>query len=191
MMIEHISPDQMFRYVNDRLIETERIPVEQHLAACDFCLQLFISAIETAEGDLQPLDIHSTNVQPTPIPNMEQIEKRVVEQLMGEQEHYQIQGKQDAAPSTLQEKPRRLRTWLQHPVTHYTIAASITLLLLASGTFSSFSQKLALLDMNENEQQNIRPNPPVAAGEHSESWSDRIVDQTGSWLDGLKASRFR
>ncbi|WP_054025885.1 hypothetical protein [Bacillus sp. FJAT-28004] len=191
MMIEHISPDQMFRYVNDRLIEAERVPVEQHLAACDFCLQLFITAIETAEGDLQPADTHLTNVRLTPIPDMERLEKRVVEQLRDEQEQYHIDAKQHVAPNTLQEKPRRLRTWLQHPVTHYTIAASITLLLLASGTFASFSQKLAQLDMNENAQQDISPNPPVSASEHTESWSDRIVDQTGSWLDGLKASRFR
>lgn len=187
MMIEHISSDQMSRYVNDRLVEAERIPVEQHLAACDFCLQLFVIAIETAEGEMQRADSDLT----TPMPNMEQIEKRVVEQLMMEQEHDHREVGPHVVTSTIQEKPRRLRTWLQHPVTHYTIAASITLLLLASGTFASFSQKLAQLDMNENKQQDIRPNPPAAAGGHSESWSDRMVDQTGSWLDGLKASRFR
>jgi len=32
---------------------------------------------------------------------------------------------------------------------------------------------------------------PELSAKQSESWSERIVNQTGSWLDGLQATRFK
>jgi anti-sigma factor RsiW len=181
---EHITPDQMFCYVNDALKEVERMQVEQHLTACDTCLQLFIAIMESTENEafLPPLD-------------MELMEDRVVAQLVSEQV---LQSEQAEQPiKTSAKKPHRLYQWLQHPATHYTIAASITLLLLASGTFASFSQKLAQLDVNLNVNVNVNvkpaepPKQPESTTERSESWSDKMVDQTGSWLDGLRETRYK
>ena len=184
MRNEHVSPDQMLRYVSDSQTGAGRMQVEQHLAACDSCLQLFIAVMESNEAE--PM---------LPMPDMELMEERVVAQLISEQilhheaEHQMKHGMR-------QEKPRRY-TWLQHPAAHYTIAASITLLLMVSGTFASFSQKLAELDVNFSANENVNvqhdepPKQPELSAKQSESWSERIVNQTGSWLDGLQATRFK
>ncbi|WP_139990676.1 hypothetical protein [Paenibacillus paridis] len=177
MRNDHVSPVQMLAYLKDRLPEADREQVERELTACDECLQLFIGMMESAENE--PLSSQ---------PDFAQMERRVVAQLISEQEPLEQEGKAEKAGQASRKNSARLRLWLQHPATHYTIAASITLLLLASGTFASFSQKLAQLDLSEHEQVAV---PPPAVGRPSISWSDKIVDQTGSWLDGLKASRFK
>lgn len=185
MMSGHVSPDQMDRYVNDRLTEAERIEVERQLAACDFCMKLFIAAVESSEGEAQ-IGLPSLASE---LPDMEQLERRVVAQLVSERNVHQAYADAQRTAGTIQEKSPRIRAWLQHPVTHYTLAASITLLLLVSGTFSSFSQRLAQFDMHENIMQAVPPDPLEV--KQSESWSDKMVDQTGSWLDGLIATRFK
>lgn len=177
----HITPNQMNEYVNNRLPEAERAQVELELAACETCLELFIGSMSGSEAELQP-----------PMPDFDLMEQRVVAQLVSGQKLLRpMQSDQVETDKQIQESPARVRTWLQHPVTHYAVAASITLLLLASGTFSSFSEKLVQRDLNENKQLTMRPSPSEASARHSESWSDRIVNQTGSWLDGLKESRFK
>ncbi|OMF29084.1 hypothetical protein BK133_18260 [Paenibacillus sp. FSL H8-0548] len=176
----HITPDQMQEYVNNRLPEAERAVVEQELSVCETCLELFIGFMNDSEAVLQPLQ-----------PDFDLMEQRVVAELVSEQGLHRRQSNQVESDKRIQKSPSRVRTWLQHPVTHYTVAASITLLLLASGTFSSFSEKLVQRELNENKQQTMRPDPSEASNRQSESWSDRIVDQTGSWLDGLRASRFK
>ena len=189
MKKEHVSPDQMIRYVNGTLAEAERVQVEQQMTACDCCLKQFVAAVESSEDVVE--SVFPSHVNEPQLPDMEQLEQRVVAQLLSEERIHQAQADGLRTSGALQKKFPRLRAWLQHPVTHYTIAASITLLLLVTGTFASFSQKLAQLDMNENVQQAVPPYPPMAAGKHSESWSDKIVDQTGSWLDGLRAARYK
>lgn len=84
---------------------------------------------------------------------------------------------------------RQRGSWLQHPVTHYTIAASITMLLLATGVLTSFSESLQQL--NEQDRNHI-PRYSVGAEWMGEpSWSDRLVDRAGSWLDGIQSWRFK
>ncbi|MDQ8737548.1 zf-HC2 domain-containing protein [Paenibacillus sp. LHD-38] len=187
----HIPQDLMSRYVNDRLAETERAGIEQHLTGCDFCLNLFMAAIASSEDEEHSSFYVGDSESRIPLPDMVLLEQRVVGQLKSVQELHETKAAAPSLSASKHEKPPRLRTWLQHPVTHYTIAASITLLLLVSGTFTSFSQKLAQMDMNENMEQAMPPKPPAANDKPSESWSDKIVDQTGSWLDGLKATRFK
>jgi hypothetical protein len=128
------------------------------------------------------------------MPDMELLERRVMTQLMCEltpdDRHLEHPQLRQVTTTVVQEKPYRRGSWLQHPVTHYTIAASITLLLLGSGTFASFSQKLAQHELDLSMQQ---PKPVIAIQEdkRTESWSDKMVNQTGSWLDGLQAIRFK
>ncbi|MEV5026368.1 zf-HC2 domain-containing protein [Paenibacillus sp. LPE1-1-1.1] len=192
MRNEHIPQHRMNQYVNDSLTEIERAEVERHLDGCDFCLGLFMAAMASSEGEehssLYGGDSKTSRI---PLPDMALLEQRVVGQLLSEQELHEAKAEAPGLSAAKHEKPPRLRTWLQHPVTHYTIAASITLLLLFSGTFATFSQKLAQLDMNENMQESMPPKPQAGNDKYSESWSDKIVDQTGTWLDGLKATRFK
>lgn len=186
---DRITAEQMKLYVRGLLPEGERIQVEQQIEASDACLELFIAAVES-EG----ADAAQTVQNPKMLlPDMELLEERVVSQLMAEQQQQKLDradGIRSVPTIVEQEKSFRRSSWMQHPATHYTVAASITLLLLGSGTFVSFSQKLAQLDLDANAHKSI---PPISAPAdvQTESWSDKIVDQTGSWLDGLQAIRFK
>lgn len=187
--IEHISSDQMDHYVRNLLTEQERDWAGRHLAACDACLQLFMAAVESVEDEA--VEDGTLREPSIAMPDMELLGQRVVTQLISEltpddQQHEQL----SATTIVVQERPYRRGSWLQHPVTHYTIAASITLLLLGSGTFASFSQKLAQHELELTVQQ---PQPAIAIpkDKQTESWSDKMVNQTGSWLDGLQAIRFK
>ncbi|RJE86026.1 hypothetical protein D3P07_18220 [Paenibacillus sp. 1011MAR3C5] len=80
-------------------------------------------------------------------------------------------------------------SWLQHPVTHYTIAASITLMLLATGALTSFSESLQHL--HEIDPNQIPPYNVGAEWMAEPSWSDRLVNQAGNWLDGIQSWRFK
>lgn len=189
---EGINSDQMKRYVLGLLPEDEQLQIEQQIQASDACLELFMAMVETVEVEAA-LTLDETK----PLsPDMERLEQRVVSQLLSEQkamvpiELVQKEKLSQAPKQVAHEKSYRRTTWLQHPATHYTIAASITLLLLGSGTFSSFSQKLAQIDLDANVQK-PKPSISVPVDEKSESWSDKIVDQTGSWLDGLQKIRFK
>ncbi|MGM0884500.1 MAG: hypothetical protein ACQEXQ_26105 [Bacillota bacterium] len=186
---EHLSSDQMDHYVRNFLTEQERDWAERHLAACDACLQLFMSAVEPVEDEA--VDDGSLREPSITMPDMELLEQRVVTQLIGELTPDDQHLEQFSATTiVVQERPYRRGSWLQHPVTHYTIAASITLLLLGSGTFASFSQKLAQHELELNVQE---PQPAIGIplDKQTESWSDKMVSQTGSWLDGLQAIRFK
>lgn len=187
---EHISSDQMDHYVRNLLTEQERDWAERHLAVCDTCLELFAAAVESVEAGT--VVGGSAAYEPSiTMPDMELLEQRVVTQLISEltpDDHHVEQAY--ATTIVVQERPYRRSSWLQHPVTHYTIAASITLLLLGSGTFASFSQKLAQHELELNVQE---PQPAIGIplNKQTESWSDKMVSQTGSWLDGLQAIRFK
>ncbi|WP_424769092.1 hypothetical protein [Paenibacillus sp. sgz302251] len=176
----HISKEQLERYLRDLLPEQERAQIDHDLAQCEECLQLFLSVVEA--------DMAGNNGMPQQMPDMDLLEQRVVSQLMNEQ---QAMARPNANPSVAaaHAKPSRRRSWLQHPVAHYTIAASITLLLLGSGAFAALSERLAEQDLYAGLQQ--EPESALPETSQTESWSEKVVNQTGSWLEGLQAARFK
>lgn len=181
----HCSADQLQHYAGGLLTGLEEERVELHLAACDTCLQLFMIAIELQEESDNASLTSSSKHEPIAdgkhrkqLPDMRQLEEQVIAQLMGEKQR-------SSPPAAIPPSIRRRRTWLQHPVTHYTIAASITIMLLGSGVLASFSEKLQQYDQI----------PYTATPEWSESaaesWSEKMINRTSSWLDGLQAARFK
>ncbi|REK71726.1 hypothetical protein [Paenibacillus paeoniae] len=114
-------------------------------------------------------------------------EKKPLE-LAGDATHSPLEKKQEEQKQ-VQKPAARRGSWLQHPVTHYTIAASITLMLLATGALSSFSQSLQ--ELNEQHRNNIPPYNVGAEWLGEPSWSDRLVNQAGNWLDGIQSWRFK
>lgn len=199
----HISSDGMRQYVRNLVAAQERERVERHLADCDACLELFMAVVEgdDASGEIE---YHADPVA------LRQLEDRVISQLASEsasipssaqpkaaapmpeapQSAPSVQSDNSAAASYQQRKTARRRSWLHHPVAHYTIAASITVMLIGSGTFAGLAEKFQQLDDRTHEQ------PPYAAvpdweSPPEQSWSDRMIDRAGSWLDGLQAARFK
>jgi anti-sigma factor RsiW len=180
----HISATVMDDYIRNELSDMERERVESRLAECELCLELFMGLLEAVEAT-------GAEAYPdAPLPDMQQLEDRVITALYPEQKEQMA--KQPPASSGVRRRPHLL----QHPAAQYAIAASITLLLLGSGSFSTISQRLAAHDQ-EVARTDVRPPAierfdPAKSGEWSSpSWSDRMVDQTSSWLDGLQSLRYK
>jgi len=168
----HITEEQIRQYIQGSLADGERERAEGHMADCDVCLGLFMDALESETAFLPDADI-----------DIARLEQKVIARLELEQPH-----KQQTSPAhAAVHKKEHRRSWMQHPVTHYTVAASITLLLFASGSFGMITNTLAKLDQNGRQQQEIAlPEQPERL-----SWSEQMVGRTGSWLDGLQAKRFK
>lgn len=159
---DHIPPSMMKDYVLGQLNGHEREQVDAHLMACDACLQLFI----TTEPALDPQVRH---------PDLPRLESQVISRLR----------------RAYRRRRRPRWRWLQRSSVQYTIAASITLVLYFSGTFSGIATTLMELERHEalkHEESMLLS--PSAADQRRESWSEQMVSRTGSWLDSLKSARF-
>ncbi|MDQ6420168.1 hypothetical protein RB620_12035 [Paenibacillus sp. LHD-117] len=183
---EHITKVDMQRYASGTLAEAERGRVDAELLGCEECLRLFMSVLD-GEAGAGEADTAVNARHELPMPDMRALEDKVVAGLM----------LAEAGGATGIDKPRasnagqntRRSSWIQNPVAQYTIAASITLLLLASGALAGFSERLGKLDEN-----NVAMPPQTSvdsAWTKGPSWSDQLVNRTGSWLDGIQASRFK
>ncbi|GGG86909.1 zf-HC2 domain-containing protein [Paenibacillus radicis (ex Gao et al. 2016)] len=172
----HADSTTMHLYVDDILPEIERERVEAHMAQCDVCLELFMTAVEQAETVTAAQGADSSDM-----PDMEQMGRRLSGLLF--------------PPRIVQEKPYRRRTWLQHPAVHFGAAAAITLLLLGTGTFNGVAERM--MEMDEHARVKLETEHEPAKGPAAEveqqdgSWSDRMVDRTLSWLNGIEKSRFK
>lgn len=95
----------------------------------------------------------------------------------------------------VQERPYRRRTWLQHPSVHFGAAAAITLLLLGTGTFNGVTDRVNAFDAQAESERQVKAEEKPAhfdqAAGHEQTWSDRMVDRTVSWFDGIEKSRFK
>ncbi|MFX3634655.1 MAG: zf-HC2 domain-containing protein [Candidatus Pristimantibacillus sp.] len=184
----HIETSMMERYVTDQLSEQDREQVETHMATCDPCIERFMTAMAAVEasGSSEGCEAARLSIPLIELPDMERLGRRVSEKLFAEQ------GQSSDTPIAVvvQERPLRRRSWLQHPATHFTAAAAITLLLLGTGTFNGISERLT-----EIEQERLTENQPeqslVTPNQQGPSWSDRMVDRTTSWINEMQNNRFK
>lgn len=191
----HISADEMRRYARGTLGVADRERVDAELLACETCLELFISVLAELSdaGASEPLDVLLPE-----IPDIAAMEERVVADLsqfaarkpFGDIE---AEGEASAVPAGPDQTARRRSagrmSLIQRPVVQYTIAASITLLLLASGALAEFTRGLEKLD--ESHAAMPAQTEIDMAWKNQPSWSDQLVDRTGNWLDSIQASRFK
>lgn len=197
----HISAEDMQGYVSGTLGESDRERVDAELLHCEQCLGLLTSIMDdewsggTAEG------------RGLPLPDLQATEERVIAELKREKTFALAEMAAPAETPMKPEIPNRPNpqsksksksksksedhrvSWIQRPAWQYTIAASITLLLLASGTLAGFSQSLEKLD--ESRVAMPSQSDIDIAWNESPSWSEQLVNRTGSWLDGIQASRFK
>jgi hypothetical protein len=176
----HISAEDMRRYANGTLGEADRERVDAELLECGQCLELLMNVMdgESRRGD--------DEARERPLPDLQAMEDRVIAELMlAESSKPPVLRR----PAILSKSDAKRVSWIQRSGWQYTIAASITLLLLASGALAGFSQSLEKLDESklampsQSEIDNAWSNQP--------SWSEQLVNRTGGWLDGIQASRFK
>ncbi|MFC4778957.1 zf-HC2 domain-containing protein [Paenibacillus sp. GCM10023252] len=106
-----------------------------------------------------------------------------------------ITGADDAKPTTSTEPlvvpmPVR-RAWFQHPAIHYGAAAVITLFLLTSGTFNSFSDQVSAMENAKAPTPTVVMPSNTKDDEKTETWSDKMVDRTITWFDEIESVRFK
>jgi hypothetical protein len=175
----HLTLEQWRRYIHNEMTSSERERADQELLVCEGCMWLFMEALEETE-----------------MPDMIRLEDRVIAELLASAP---IEAKESLSvpieapsrkPNTLTMtkayQPKRRGSWLQHPAMQYTLAASITLLLIATGALTGFSEKLQNLEEIEPEAQTIG-----AEWRSEASWSERLVDKAGSFFDDVQAWRFK
>jgi anti-sigma factor RsiW len=175
----HLRAADLEAYVRNELTEQERDRVELHIAACEPCLMMLMSAVEAEEaegsGAAEAGDTSKTTVD---VPDMKRLGKRVIDILFAEEARKK---------PIMRAEPARRQSLLQRPAIHFTAAAAITLLLLGTGTFSGISAKLGELDSHSVPvEQTIEKEQPQGP-----TWSDQMVNRTTSWFDKLEKDRFK
>jgi hypothetical protein len=148
--MKHYPVNVWNEFMEGRLSPQEQIEAEEHLYGCDECLELYMAALEqAADVPLLPQE-----------PRM--FDEQVMLQLNGSPSlQPKRASEQDSSPSPAK---RRL---LQHPLFHYTVAASITLLLMSSGAFRYVTDQT-------DEWRNT-----LSMGNHSsisEQWTDQATE---------------
>lgn len=188
----HLTIEEWRRYIQNEMTTSERERADRELLVCEGCMWLFMEAMEEAERS------ESSSLPTLELPDMAQLEERVISELRnGAPVREVIESSNEPMEASDRKpkiqaitmnahQPKRRGSWLQHPVTHYTLAASITLLLIATGALTGFSEKLQQLEHLEPEAQTVS-----AEWTEGPSWSDRLVDRAGSFLDGVQAWRFK
>lgn len=187
---EHVSKEELLLYVGNQLDDSGRSRVEQELMECEVCLAAWLDVMDD--------EIPASAIDGQP--NMALLEERVIGELLreampandlpaakgeGAAEYDRFKAVPFIAPKP--ERPRSRFTLLQNPIVQYSIAASITLLLMASGLFTGLSEELAKLDEEHRSEASYMADEPR---EFPPTWSERAITRTGEWLDGLQHSRF-
>lgn len=200
----HITIEDMLKYRDGMADRAFRDQVDEALASCDECLAVFMTALEAEDSHRDDVrEPWNAFVWPPAMPEMEKLEDKVIAGLLyeveeaGEAEEQRESGDYTEVGTELNNsgsssvrKPVKRRTWLQHPVTHYAIAASVTLMLLASGAFAGLSEKLRELEMEAG-------SVPIYEAVHEwqedqeSSWSERMLSRTGGWFDRIQSARFQ
>lgn len=123
------------QYIRGHVSDEQRLMMEDQLNQSDEAMTLYLLAMELASSEL-PL-LHEERA--------EAVTEAVLKELYSDgarvvayEPHQPEQGVRRAASD--QEVPasrKHRRHWLEHPLFHYTVAAAITLLFMASGVFEA------------------------------------------------------
>lgn len=140
--MNHISEEQWKKYVQDEIDLTTRRQYEEHLYRCDQCLELYMHAV-TACGEELP-DVADSAAFTG------QILEKVTEQPQGT-------------------RAEAARPFYQRTIVHYTVAAAITVMFMASGVFHS-----------------ITTFQSPALTESSPSVTEQLVNKTVAWLNVIE-----
>ncbi|GIN63689.1 hypothetical protein J27TS8_36820 [Robertmurraya siralis] len=141
----HISYDEWKRYVENELNERDRERYEDHLYTCDQCLELYLEAVTELEPTLPVLS------------NTDDFTNAIMAQVIESKE---------------KEIDKKV-PFYQKTLFHYTIAAAMTLLFMASGIFQSITNYVDAVEGSELKQS-------------TPSVTEELVNKTFAWMDQLK-----
>jgi anti-sigma factor RsiW len=161
--MKHYPASVWTDFVQGKLSQQEQTEAEEHLYGCDECLECYMDSLNPADDLL-----------PTP-QELDSFDEQVMNRLLDQSP--QPNGVIDPHPSSASLEPAKRRTMLQHPLFHYAVAASITLLLMSSGVFSYVTNQT-------DEWRNT-----LTMGGHSslsEQWTDQATEAISNFQTKLR-----
>ena len=142
----HYTKEQWMFYAKGN--EIDREAMEAHLLQCDACMDIYLFAVDALGSELPELDNVGLFIS-----------------------QIQIESKLDRQPHV---QPIKV-SWFMKPIFQYTIAASITILLVGTGAFQLMFDRFS--DIHRE----------AASG--SSGFSEQLTDQTSQWLDAIPAKK--
>lgn len=125
--LKHIQFEEWVHYLNGDLDESVRLAYEEHLYECDHCLEQYMKAMEVSTIEIPDIS-HLTDSIMKEVNSFKEKDKKP---LSNTSTHKQI-------------------------VTHYILAAAMTILLMATGVFSQLMNVTSVLAKTEsNESQSF------------------------------------
>ncbi|MGM0845149.1 MAG: hypothetical protein ACQEUT_09240 [Bacillota bacterium] len=108
--MKHIPYEDFLNYIDDGLSESVREQYEEHLYSCDFCMEIYLAALEANESSLPVLSDEAGFT-----------DKVMTEIVVQKQSVNTVSGKEQKL--------------YQKAVVHYIVAAAMTILLMSTGVF--------------------------------------------------------
>lgn len=158
------------KYVEGSLEESVREQCEEHLAACEQCLGLYMNVLEQQQELPQLTDetvFLEAVMERYDAARWDQEDGRLV---MPDEPEHKLKG--SGAERGIERPPRRKGL---HPIVHYAVAAIITAVLMSAGVFDSLTERMGQLEMQHSEGAEARP------------VSERLLDKTSEMIDSLHA----
>ncbi|MEX1029406.1 MAG: hypothetical protein WDZ91_05070 [Paenibacillaceae bacterium] len=130
--------------------EVDRASMDAHLLECDDCMEIYLVSLEELQEDLPQLtDI--TLFADVVLEHVRLLPKRNIKRL-------------------------DKRRWYTNTLFHYTIAASLTLLLVSSGLFNQMLDRVSQLSQDTEQAEQM-------------SVSDQLTNKAGKWLDAIPTKK--
>jgi predicted anti-sigma-YlaC factor YlaD len=128
----------------------DRTSMDAHLLECEDCMELYVVSLEEVREDLPQIS------------DITHFTERVLEQIQFLPKH----------------RIKRLdhRRWYSNTLFHYTIAASLTLVLVGSGTFNQMIDRVSQISQDTEQV-------------HQISVSDQLTNKAGKWLDAIPTKK--
>ncbi len=149
----HYTDQQWKAYIQGD--ELDRASMDTHLLECDACMDIYLIVVE---------DLHELLPE---ITNITAFSEGVLQHI-----------KSLPTYSTKHSQPMTHRRWYTNMFFHYTIAASLTILLVGSGIFDQIFDRVS--EISENTEQAQRA-----------TVSDQLTNKAGQWLDSIPAKQVK
>jgi len=124
--MKHYTAEQWTRYVKEELTYEEQLEYEAHLGSCDQCLEQYMKCLESA-ADTFPMLADNQSAA---------MAEAVMQIIVAAPTVHEVQKKSS------DRRKRPASSFLSHPVFHYTVAAAVTFLLMGTGLYQSFADRL-------------------------------------------------
>lgn len=146
--MEHYSLDEWRLYVNDLMDEDKRAKMEEHLFGCDHCLEVYLDVVNEVDIDEKVLN--------------EKFTEEVMEAVKDEK---------------IPNKTKKRKKYPSNIFLYYTAAASITLLLMSHGFFTSMTRAIPRTAVQ------LMDTSKYVEKISQSSWTDAFIQRTMSMFE--------